>query len=107
MSNWSVHEAFEKATKNHCPTRLTPAIIHLYSENEHIPLEAWEDALVKAANIVDRWGESYLPIFERAEHELEKSRQQLLSLEKARNIANGIRPPKEILLRQQGDFFEP
>lgn len=107
MSNWSVHEAFVKATKNHSRAHLTSPVIRLYDEHESIPIEAWEDALIKAANLVERWGESYLPIFERVECELENSKQQLRTLEKARSIANGGLAPNKYLLRQQSDFIEP
>jgi len=107
MSNWSIDKAFEKATKDHSPTHLSSPIIHIYVEDEHIPIEAWEDALIKTANFVERLGAKYLPLFERVESELEFSRQQLRSLEKARSIANGNLSPINATLREQSYFIEP
>jgi len=107
MSNWSVHKAFEKATKDHHPTLSDSPVIHLYGEYEHIPIEAWEAALIKTANFVERWGTDYLPLFERAECELNNSRKQLRSLQKARSIAKGDFSIIEPLSRQQGYFIEP
>ena len=107
MNNWSVHVAFKKATQNNYSSHSKPSIIHLYAENELIPIEAWEDALIKAAKFVERWGEKYLPIFERVELELEKAKHQLRSLNKARSIANGDLDVIENKLRQQRYLFEP
>jgi len=107
MGNWSIHKAFVKATTNHYPTHLTSPVIHLYGEDEHIPIEAWEDALIITANLVERWGAKYLPLFERVESELEKSIQQMLSLEKARSIANGDLSPINATLGEQSYFIEP
>ncbi len=107
MSNWSIDSAFEKATKNHNPARSFSPVIHIYAEQEHIPIEAWEAALIKTANFVEQRGAKYLPLFERVETELNNSRKQLRSLEKARSIANGDFSVIETLSRQQGYLIEP
>ncbi len=107
MNNWSVLKAFEKATSNNNPNNLACPVIRLYAEHEHIPMAAWEDALIKTANFVEQWGAKYLPLFERVEYELERSRKQLRLLEKARSIAGGDISPIDTPLRQQGYFIEP
>lgn len=107
MNNWSVHKAFEKATKERNTTHLTSPLIHIYDESETIPLEAWEDALIKSAKFVERLGTNYLPIFERVECELENAKQQLHSLEKAKTIARENLPLTNDQLRQQSYLIEP
>lgn len=107
MRNWSVHKAFEKATKDHYSAHSSSPVIHIYGEHESIPIEAWEAALIKAANFVEQWGARYLPLFERVEIELNKSRKLLRSLEKARSIANGDFSVVKALSRQQGYLIEP
>lgn len=107
MNNWSVHKAFEKAIKNHTPNKASSHVIQIYAEDEQIPIEAWEDALIKSATFVERWGVKYLPIFERVERELEKARQQLHSLEKAKSIATRSLSHINNQLRQQSYLIEP
>ena len=107
MNNWSVLKAFEKATSNNNPNNLVCPVIRLYAEHEHIPMAAWEDALIKTANFVEQWGAKYLPLFERVEYELEKSRKQLRLLEKARSIAGRGFSTIDTPSRQQGYFIEP
>ena len=107
MKKWCVYEAFEKAVQDHhCPA-LSSSPEHLYQDGEPIPIEAWEDALIKAANFVDRWGEAYLPVFERVEQELNQARERLVLLEKARSIARGELGSINIAITQQSDSFEP
>lgn len=107
MSNWSLDRAFEEATKNHRPTHPSSPIIRIYEEHETIPIEAWEAALIKTANFVEKWGVQYLPLFERVETELNNSRKQLHSLEKARRIATGSSSVIRTLSGQQGYLIEP
>ncbi len=107
MSNWSIDSAFEKATKDHCLAHSSSPVIQVYGEYENISIEAWEAALIKTANFVKKWGAKYLPLFERVESELNNSRKQMRSLEKARSIANGDFSVIETLSRQQGYFIEP
>ncbi len=107
MIKWSVYKAFEKATKAHNPAHLLSPIVHIYEEQDAIPIKEWEDALIKAANFVERWGVKYLPLFERVENELKKSREQLHTLEKVKNIANGDLSSVETLTGQQSYFIEP
>jgi len=107
MNNWSIHKAFQKAIKNRTPSHASSPVIHIYAEDEQIPIEAWEDALVKSATFVEQWGVKYLPIFERVERELEKARQQLHSLEKAKSIATRSLSHINDKLRQQSYLIEP
>lgn len=46
-----------------------------------------EDAIVQAARIVARYGEQYLPIFERLENEMNAARDDSLRLSRAFEIA--------------------
>ena len=107
MTSWSAHKAFEKAIKDYHSAHSSSPVIQLYEENVQIPVEAWEDALIKAAYFVERWGVKYLPLFERVEIELKNSRKQLRSLEKARCIVNGDFSVIKTLSRQQGYLIEP
>lgn len=50
-----------------------------------------EDVMVLAARIVARYGERYLPIFERLEDELDVSRADATRLDRAIEIAREIR----------------
>jgi len=108
VKKWCAHEAFKKAIHNHRSPALPSSTARLYQDGEPIPIEVWEDALIKAASFVDRWGEAYLPLFERVEWELEKARQQIISLEKARSIARGNLSSDYIkTLSQQSYLIEP
>jgi len=107
MKKWCISEAFGKAIQDHRNTALASSPVLTYQEGESIPIEAWEAALIKTANFVDRWGEAYLPLFERVEQELDQARERLVSLEKARSIARGEPGSINIAITQQSDSFEP
>lgn len=102
---WTAHKALEKAIDHSSNFDSSP--IYRYSENESIPIEAWETALIQTAKLVDRLGQKYLPLFERVEHELEKAEKKLHSIEKVRGIANGDFSQLKFPLRQQSYFIEP
>lgn len=107
MSKWCVNDAFSKAIQRpHVPTQ-SPSTLRRYDQNEAIPVETWEDTLIRAARLVERLGPQYLPIFERVEKELEKARNRLTKLEKVRRIADGDYVLINKSLREQSDFFEP
>ena len=107
MKKWSVHDAFNKAINNYQNAASQSPIINFYEDNDPISIEVWEDILIKAARLVDRWGIEFLPIFERVEHELEKAKQQLHSLEKAKYIARTNLTQTSKYLGDQSNFFEP
>lgn len=61
--------------------------IQFYKEGDYIPISELESAVQKSARIVNQLGPDYLGIFERAEHELEKAKQNLNTLERIQRIA--------------------
>ena len=58
--------------------------------SEHVTFEELARARVQIAQIINTYGEKYLPIFERLDNEYNQRKAQQDLLTKARNISNSL-----------------
>lgn len=80
--------------------------IYLYRLNEAVPLKELENTVLIAAQLVQELGEDYIGIFERAERELAKAKQNLSTMERIRNLAKpNVSTP--LSSRFKSNFIKP
>ncbi|MCK5384857.1 MAG: hypothetical protein KAJ29_04720 [Alphaproteobacteria bacterium] len=85
---WNALEMLEKAV-GQVPSGFVaaPGVPRQIPDNEPVPLAVLEDALTKAAMIVERFGADFLPVFERAERELETAQKRADAMTRVSRIA--------------------
>lgn len=87
MAEWSPEQILGKLNGNKAVSAPDTVRVYHYEEGEHIPLSAWEDAMFKAAKLVNELGEEYIALFERAEREYEAAKQNLSAIERMKMLS--------------------
>lgn len=80
-----LERAFSPTLSNSRKGKETTSYYH-FKDDDEIPLEELERALIRCARIVDEFGSQYLCVFERIEAEIEKKKQQAVKMNKVKTL---------------------